>query len=225
MTQVMTTAMARGTGGRTRRRGATIRTATRVATAGLLAVLALTGAARAQSSSWNDAALGLTSSGTAGGTTAASASCSQGVQQHLAQAEQAYIAGQTAMATGPGGYSYLGANGLAQNSCLSNLLGGLNVGLTVPSLSGLLSGIIGQVCSAASSMENQAIAPLAKNLQAGIPSYEIAPGISTGSANGGLYLNPSAGGSGYGQPVTVNVTGALPQTAVTPINNFSKGIF
>lgn len=154
--------------------------------------------------SWNDPSLGVSSSNA----TTTSGDCWKPVQQHLAAAEQQSIANGAMLASQnfhflPHGETF------SQASCLSNLLGGsLDVLFSPPSLSGILRSLADRACSIATNFEQQAIAPVARGMQGGLPSNEIAPGISTGAITGGMYISPSVGGGKTG-PVSVNVTPIL----------------
>jgi hypothetical protein len=170
--------------------------------AGALFISAM-GVAHAQSSSWNGQGIppgAVVSSN--------SAQCAQSVQSQIAQQEQQYIAGAAANAANT--FPYLpGAGSMIQNSCLSNLIGGnLSLFFEPPNLMGLLDQLVNKACSMASNVESQAIAPITQGLQQGLPSYEIAPGVTTGALEGGLYVNPNVGGGlqQSGPPVSVNIT-------------------
>ncbi|WP_174501873.1 hypothetical protein [Acidiphilium sp. C61] len=171
---------------------------------GASALLAAASLAAVAQTSWNDPSLGVSSS-TA---TKSTGDCWAPVQQHLAAAEQQSIANGSMLASQnfqflPHGQTF------SQASCLSNLLSGsLDTLFTPPNLSGIVSAVVSKACSIATNYEQQAIAPVARGLQQGLPSYEIAPGISTGAISGGMYISPSVGGGSAG-PVSVNVTPML----------------
>jgi hypothetical protein len=172
------------------------------------------------SSSWNDAALGLSSSDAA--TAPVTGSCSTTVQTQLTGMEQQQISGQTALAAN--NYKFL-TTPFSSNSCLANLLnGGLNVLFEPPSLSAILAAMVSEVCSVAENYEHEAIAPIAQSLQQGLPSYEIAPGITTGSLGGGMFIDPSVGTGLTSNPVQVNVTPIFGYSTTTFTPQFQNGL-
>lgn len=171
------------------------------AVAGLIAAVIPTASAQPSTAPWGSqlkAAGATTSNG--------SSACWTGVQKQLAKAEQQDIANQTKAAQN--NYSFLPAGQtFEQLSCLSNVLGGnLQILFGPPSLGSLLNGLADKACSVGQQYEQQAIAPIAQGLQTGLPSYQIAPGISTGALSGGVYVTPSAGGGIGGSSASVNIT-------------------
>lgn len=200
------------------------------------AFILIPGLAAAQtSSSWNDQALGLNSSNTAAGNAASANSCSNTVEQRIQQGEQQFVAGQNNMATHY--LTQLPAGGFAAQNCLNQLMGGINILFSPPNLNlqQILGDIVNQVCSMGQSMESQALAPISQSLSTGIPSYQIAPGISTGSAMGGVSIMPQTGtgttgaslqvGAANGMgPVNVNIAPSFDQSGLAPTSNFSNGL-
>lgn len=193
--------------------------------------------AMAQSStSWNDQALGLTSANTSSGNAASANSCSGTIEQRIQQGEQQYVAGQNNLAMNY--LKQLPAGGFAANNCLNNLIGGINIIFSPPNLNlqQILGDIVNQVCAMGQSMESQALAPISQSLSTGLPSYQIAPGVSTGSAIGGISIVPQTGtgttgaslqvGAANGMgPVNVNIAPSFDQSGLSPVSSFSNGLF
>lgn len=102
-----------------------------------------------------------------------------------------------------GGASQLGGltGSYSQYSCLSNLLNGnLNVGLNLPNLSSILSGLLNEVCQAGANMVSQALQPIDQNLYQSTSIGGFFPGISVPLA-GGVSTSFNQGGS---TGVTIN---------------------
>lgn len=202
----------------------------------VLAVLAAP-AASAQvttsSTTWNGSAttsLGLTSALSQSGTSQSSSTsqstgaCSDAVQQHLRDGALQAIAGNAALAASD--IPYLNSN-YAAMSCLNDLLTGVSVLFEPPNIGSFITSLVGEACSMAQSQEQQVVQPLYQSLSPSLPSYEIAPGISTGSIGTGMTLSPSVGGGTLGEtPIQVNVTPLLQSgSGFTYAPQFSNGLF
>ena len=197
----------------------------------ILAAISMPIAAIAQSATpsatWNNSALsslGIDSATAAAANAQSSGACSEVVQQHLQAGALQAIAGDSALASND--IPYLNSNYGAM-SCLGNLLSGANILFEPPNIGGFITSLVGSACSMVQSQEQQAIQPLSQALDPSLPSYEIAPGISTGSIGAGMNLQPTVGNGTLGSaPVQVNVTPLLQSgNGFSYAPQFSNGLF
>jgi hypothetical protein len=117
-------------------------------------------------------------------------SCSVTVQQQQDALRKSAIADRVALATLV--YPQM-TSPFSQLSCLDNLLSGMSIVFSPPSLGSLLNALMNAVCQEATSMVSQAIAPLNSALSGGLPMGSLF-GTSLGSLNTGFAISPNIGG-------------------------------
>ncbi len=186
----------------------------------LLGMIASPSLALAQTT-WNGEGLTTTTT-TASSSSATGQSCASPVQQHLTNGAQQAIEAGAAHAAND--FPFMSGTFL-ENSCLSNMFSGLSTGLNFnpPSLSSILSQIASQACGIAQSWEDQAIMPIAQNMQTGLPAYEIAPGIAIPSLNTGFSMSDSTGGSS--DSANINITPLFGNNNYSYSTQYSKGLW
>lgn len=181
----------------------------------------------ASSTTWNNSALsslGINSATAAAANAQSAGACSDAVQQHLQAGALQAIAGDSALASND--IPFLNSN-YGTMSCLGSLLSGASVLFEPPDIGGFITSLVGSACAMVQNQEQQAIQPFSQALDPSLPSYEIAPGISTGSIGVGMNLQPTVGAGTLGStPVQVNVTPLLQSgNGFTYAPQFSNGLF
>lgn len=158
-----------------------------------------------------------------GATGAATGGCSSNVQSQIGAAQTQFIAGQQQL----GGSGYTTTGDFSDATCLNNILGGLNLTLSLPNMTQILNQIENEACAKAEQAEQNATTPLTNiissaNSSMNIPSYQLIPGVSTGATSGGVYVSEY---NGYGQnPVVLNIAGGLDNGSYHSTASFGSGL-
>lgn len=104
-------------------------------------------------------------------------------------------------------YTPMPAGGFTGVSCLDRLLSSsLDFMFNPPSIEAILAMLANNACQFATSLVRQATSSLMQNFSGAIPLGQIIPGVSLGSLNGGMRIQPNIGGSGGG-PLNLSMAG------------------
>lgn len=128
--------------------------------------------------------------------------CDTGIQRHQDETARLIVDNYQALAYDQ--YEPMPTGGFSGVSCLDRLLNSsLDILFTSPSFDGLLSSIVNNLCSFATSMVRNAASSLSQSAMSSLPLGELVPGVNLGRLTGGGMIRPNIGGSSSGGPLNI----------------------